>query len=131
MPAAPVLASRALLAYFRQEPGGERVKELLHQAARADRPLHLTEVNYAEVNDTIRRRDGEAAWAAAARILETLPIEFHPVTRPLADTAAGYKARFNPNSEMGMGSARGPRAGLGGPPKPSCPSSNSPPRTKK
>ena len=94
MPAAPVLASRALLAYFRQEPGGERVKELLHQAARADRPLHMTEVNYAEVNDTIRRRDGEAAWAAAARILETLPIEFHPVTRPLADTAAGYKARF-------------------------------------
>ena len=94
MPAAPVLASRALLACFRQEPGGERVKELLHQAARADRPLHLTEVNYAEVNDTIRRRDGEAAWAAAARILETLPIEFHPVTRPLADTAAGYKARF-------------------------------------
>ena len=38
---------------------------------------------------------------------------------------------FNPNSEMGMGSARGPRAGLGGPPKPSCPSSNFPPRTKK
>ena len=38
---------------------------------------------------------------------------------------------INPNSEMGMGSARGPRAGLGGPPKPSCPSSNFPPRTKK
>ena len=28
------------------------------------------------------------------------------------------------NSKLEMGSARGPRAGLGGPPKPSCPSAN-------
>ena len=47
MPAAPVLDSHALLAYFRQEPGGERVKELLHKAATAGRPLHMTQVNYA------------------------------------------------------------------------------------
>jgi predicted nucleic acid-binding protein len=93
MPATQVLDSHALLAYFREEPGGERVKELLHKAATADRPLHMTEVNYAEVNYTIRRKDGDAAWAEAARILETLPIEFHPATRVLADIAAGYKSR--------------------------------------
>jgi ribonuclease VapC len=93
MPAAPVvLDSHALLVYFRQEPGGERVKELLHRAATADRPLHMTEVNFAEVNYVIRRQEGDAAWAEAARIIETLPIEFHAATRPLADQAAKYKA---------------------------------------
>ena len=93
MPAAPmVLDSHALLAYFRQEPGGEHVKELLHKAASANRPLHMTEVNYAEVSYTIRKKDGNDAWDAAARILETLPIEFHPVTRALADQAAIYKS---------------------------------------
>lgn len=92
MPAAPVLDSHALLAYFRQEPGGERVKELLHKAATADRPLHMTEVNYAEVNYMIRRKDGDDAWNEATRILDTLPIEYHPATRALADQAAIYKA---------------------------------------
>ncbi|HTH46468.1 MAG TPA: PIN domain-containing protein [Candidatus Limnocylindria bacterium] len=93
MPATLVLDSHALLAYFREEPGGEHVKELFHSAASTDRPLHMTEVNYAEVSYIVRRKDGEAAWAEAARILETLPIEFHPATRVLADLAAGFKAR--------------------------------------
>lgn len=92
MPAAQVLDSHALLAYFRQEPGGERVKELLHKAATADRPLHMTEVNYSEVNYMIRKKDGDVAWEETARILDTLPVEFHPVTRALADQAALYKA---------------------------------------
>ena len=92
MPAAQVLDSHALLAYFRKEPGGERVKELLHKAATADSPLHMTEVNYSEVNYMIRKKDGDDSWDEAARILETLPIEFHPATRALADQAALYKA---------------------------------------
>ncbi len=92
MPAAQVLDSHALLAFFRQEPGGERVKELLHKAVTADRPLHMTEVTYSEVNYMIRKKDGDVAWDEAARILETLPVEFHPVTRALADQAAIYKA---------------------------------------
>ena len=94
MSATLVLDSHALLAYFRQEPGGERIKELLHQAVTDDQPLHMTEVNYAEVQYTIRRKDSDAAWDEASRILETLPIEFHTATRPLADMAADYKARF-------------------------------------
>lgn len=92
MPAAQVLDSHALLAYFRQEPGGERVKELLYKAATADRPLHMTEVNYSEVNYMIRKKDGDVAWEETARILDTLPVEFHPVSRALADQAALYKA---------------------------------------
>ncbi len=92
MPAAPVvLDSHALVAYFRDEAGAEQVEALLAKAAASERPLHMTEVNYAEAKYTLIRKDGPEAWEASARILTGLPIEFHPVTRALADQAADYK----------------------------------------
>ena len=54
----------------------------------------MTEVNYAEAHYMIRKKEGDHGWAEAARILETLPIEFHPADRRLADLAADFKARF-------------------------------------
>ncbi len=91
---ATVLDSHALVAYFRDEPGAEQVEALLTKAAQADRPLRMTEVNYAEVKYTLIRKDGPAAWGAAARILVGLPIEFLPADRELADAAADFKSRF-------------------------------------
>ena len=93
--AAKVLDSFALVAYFRGEPDGVPVKELLHKAAQADKPLHMTEVNYAEVKYIILRKDGAAAWEAATKVLETLAIEFHTATRALADAAADFKSRIS------------------------------------
>ena len=89
-----VFDAHALLALFRGEEGAVAVKELLHKAASADRPVHMTEVNYAEVKYTLLKKDGAEAWAQAADVLNSLPIEFHPVLRPLADQAADFKARF-------------------------------------
>ena len=89
-----VLDAHALLAFFRGEDAGVPVKDLLHKAATADRPLHLTEVNYAEVKYMLLKKDGAEAWNQAEDVLKSLPLEFHPVTRPLADTAADFKARF-------------------------------------
>ena len=94
MPTAPVLDSFALLALFRDEPGAEAVSLLLERAGRRDQPVHMTEVNYAEVQYTVRMKDGEAAWAAIAKELKAAPIEFHPADRRLADLAADFKARF-------------------------------------
>jgi len=91
---AAVLDSFALIAYFRGELGGVPIKEALQKASRTDKPLHMTEVNYAEVKYVIRRKDGAEAWAEAAKILMALPIEFHPATRELADLAADFKSRF-------------------------------------
>jgi ribonuclease VapC len=88
-----VLDSFALVAYFRNEPGAETVEALLTKAAGSDRPLHMTEANYAETKYTLIRKDGPDAWEASARILEGLPIEFHPINRALADVAADFKAR--------------------------------------
>src|ERR1017187_8945471 len=92
--AASVLDSHALLAFFRGEAAGVQVKDLLHKAASADRPLHMTEVNYAELKYMLVKKEGGRAWKQAADILTSLPIEFHPAARQLADVAAVFKARL-------------------------------------
>ena len=95
---AKVLDSFALIAYFRDEPGAETMEGLLISAGKSagkkDSPLLMTDVNYAEVKYSIVKKDGAAAWAEAAKVLEGLPIDFHSTTRALADTAADFKARF-------------------------------------
>jgi predicted nucleic acid-binding protein len=89
-----VLDSFALIAYFRDEPGAETVEQLLVTASKKDNPLHMTDVNYAEVKYSILKKDGAQAWEEAAKILQGLPIEFHSTTSALADTAADFKTRF-------------------------------------
>jgi ribonuclease VapC len=91
---AKVLDSFALIAYFRDESGGEVVEQLLISGGKRHTPLHMMDVNYAEVKYSIVKKDGASAWAEAAKVLEGLPIEFHSTTRALADTAADFKARF-------------------------------------
>ena len=93
MPVAPVLDSYALLAFLRGEAGNAKVAALLEKAGERDVPLHMTEVNYAEVKDMVIRKDGAARWAEVARELPTLPIEFHAADRELADLAADFKTR--------------------------------------
>jgi ribonuclease VapC len=88
-----VLDSFALIAYFRGEPSAAAVRDRLEQAASRDTPLLMTEVNYAELKYQLLRKEGAAAWAEARDLLATLPIEFHPATRALADLAADFKAR--------------------------------------
>jgi len=89
-----VLDSFALIAYFRDEPGAEAVENLLVTAGKKDSPLHMSDVNYAEVKYSIVKKDGAEAWEEAGKILQGLPIDFHSTTRALADTAADFKARF-------------------------------------
>ncbi|MCX7915985.1 MAG: PIN domain-containing protein [Verrucomicrobiae bacterium] len=78
---------------MRDEPGADKVAALLAKAEERDQPLHMTEINYTEVQYVIRRKDGEAAWRVVAGELAVLPIEFHPVDRRLADQAADFKTR--------------------------------------
>ena len=95
MPAPPVVfESHALLKLLRDEPGAEEVEKILIEAARRDERAHMTEVNYAEVQCIVRRKDGEAAWQTIARELVAAPIQFHVADRVLADSAADFKTRF-------------------------------------
>ena len=91
---AKVLDSFALIAYFRDELGAAMVETLLVAAGKKDSPLHMTDVNYAEVKYSIIKKDGLEAWAEAAKILQGLPIDFHSTNQTLADIAADFKARF-------------------------------------
>ena len=95
MPAPPVVFdSHALLKLLRDEPGAEEVEKILIEAARRDERAHMTEVNYAEVQYIVRRKDGEATWQTIARELVAAPIQFHVADRVLADSAADFKTRF-------------------------------------
>lgn len=94
MQAAPVLDSFALLAFLRGEAGDDQVAALLEKAGARDVPVQMTEVNYAEVKTIVVRKDGADRWEEIARELPTLPIEFQPVTRQLADIAADIKAGY-------------------------------------
>jgi uncharacterized protein len=87
-----VLDSFALLAYLRDERGAESMQTLLEKASRKDVPLLMTEVNYAEVKYIVLRKDGKEAWNEVETCLGSLPVEFVPTTRALADTAAIFKA---------------------------------------
>jgi len=53
---ATVLDSFALITFFRGEAGGDRVAALLQRAGERDTPVHMTEVNYAEVKYMIIRK---------------------------------------------------------------------------
>jgi predicted nucleic acid-binding protein len=89
-----VLDSFALLAFLRGEAGEEKVAALLERAGLRDEPLHMTEVNYAEIKYIVIRKDGKDRWKEVAKELPALPVEFHPATRSLADVAAEFKARY-------------------------------------
>jgi ribonuclease VapC len=94
MPASPVLDSFALLTFLRDEPGSDKVAAILENAGAREQPVHMTEVNYAEVQYIVRRKDGDTAWRVVAGELVAMPIEFHPADRTLADIAADLKTRF-------------------------------------
>ena len=89
-----VLDSFELIAYFEGESAAIPVRDLLEAAATRNTPLHMTEVNYAEVRYTLIRKSGLAVWRNSAETLAGLPIEFHPADRLMADAAADLKARY-------------------------------------
>jgi uncharacterized protein len=91
---AKVLDSFALISYFRDEPGAQAMENLLIAAEKKGSPFYMTDVNYAEVKYSIVKKDGPEAWDEAAKILESLPIEYYSTTRALADCAADFKAQY-------------------------------------
>lgn len=87
-----VLDSYGILAYLEDEPGADKVSDLLKRARDAGKPLLLSVVNWGEVYYIIRREAGKEAVDSAMLALETLPIELVNVDRELAYAAAELKA---------------------------------------
>jgi ribonuclease VapC len=94
MPQIFVLDSYAILAFFRNEPGAQEVKQLLLQAANGQCTLWMTAVNAGEVYYMTKRKESTAKANLAWEQLKLLPINFTDVTMELALHAAILKADF-------------------------------------
>ena len=90
-----VLDTSALLAYFFDEPGAEKMEELFHKASDADKPVFISAVNWAEVLYKIERKRGKAGLETARQFERTTPLETVPVDRELAEAAAGLKVKHD------------------------------------
>ena len=90
-----VLDASALMTFFENRPGANKVEELLVDAADAERPLAMSVVNWGEVYYSISRAHGEKAAAAKLQEIAQLPIEVFDVDTEMAKLAASLKAQYN------------------------------------
>lgn len=86
-----VLDACALLALLQDEPGAEKMEQLFHAAAEADRPVYISAVNWAEVLYKMERKFGLYGLTGARHFLQTMPLEVSPVGREQAEAAALLK----------------------------------------
>ena len=87
-----VLESYALLAYFRNEGGGEKVRQLLQEAAAGKHELYMTCINAGEVLYMARRKDGADKAALVWKALQQFPINITDIDLALTHKAALLKS---------------------------------------
>jgi predicted nucleic acid-binding protein len=87
-----VLDSFALLAFFRNEAGADRVEELLNNAAEDKHELYTSVVNAGEVYYISHRKDGEAKAMLAWNAMKTMPLHVVDANLDFALEAAKIKA---------------------------------------
>ena len=90
-----VLDASALMAFFEDRAGADKVEELLAKAADAKRPLVMSVVNCGEVFYSIWRAHGEKQANAKVQEIAQLPIEIIDVDLEFAKLAATLKAEYN------------------------------------
>ncbi len=90
-----VLDSSALMAFFEDRGGAEKVGELLAKAAETKRPLLMSVVNWGEVFYSVWRARGEKAAREKLKEIAQLPIDILGVDMELAQLAATLKAEHH------------------------------------
>jgi predicted nucleic acid-binding protein len=90
-----VLDASALMTFFENRLGADKVEDLLAGAAEAQRPLAMSVVNWGEVYYAIWRAHGEKAAAAKLQEIAQLPIQVFDVDIEMAKLAASLKAQHN------------------------------------
>jgi ribonuclease VapC len=86
--------SFAMLRFFYQEPGAERVRELLKKATRDEVPRLISAINVGELIYIVQRRSGEEAKLQMLVKLNSLGLTILPCPNELIFRAAELKARF-------------------------------------
>jgi len=90
-----VLDASALMTFFEDRPGADKVEELLAEAAEDKRPLAMSVVNWGEVYYSVWRARGEKAAALKLQEITQLPIEIVGVDMELGKLAASLKAEHS------------------------------------
>jgi predicted nucleic acid-binding protein len=90
-----VLDASALITFFEDRSGAEKVEELLAKAAETKRPLLMSVVNWGEVYYSVWRARGQQAASAKLREIAQLPIQVVDVDMESAKLAASLKAEHN------------------------------------
>lgn len=90
-----VLDSYALIAYFENEPGAEKVEKILEQAKKDRIELLLGIVNWGEVYYSVFRSKGEEKAEESILIIEQLPIKIFEIDRNMMYQAARIKANHS------------------------------------
>lgn len=90
-----VLDAFALMAFLNEEPGGERVKELLEGAERGEFPLRMHLVNLIEVYYSVYREDGEARANEVYLWVQRLPITLCPLELEDVARVGSFKGGYH------------------------------------
>ena len=90
-----VLDSYAMLAFFRNEEGAEKVAQLLHDAANDKYELYMPVINAGEVFYITYRKEGAAKADIALKALLKFPIHIVGADMELTFAAANLKARYS------------------------------------
>jgi len=90
-----VLDASALMTFFENRAGADKVEDLLAKAADTKHPLLMSVVNWGEVYYSVWRARGEKAADAKLQEIAQLPIEVVDVDMELAQPAARLKAQHN------------------------------------
>ena len=86
--------SFALIRFFYQETGNEKVRNILNEATENDAPRLISAINVGELIYIIRRRSGEEAKLQMLVKLKSLGFTILPCPNDLIFRAAELKARY-------------------------------------
>jgi len=89
-----VLDTFALLAYFQDEPGTERVMEVLQSAQKEKCRVCLCMINLGEMLYIVERRRGLTEAQAVLAAIQQAPIEILPADEQTVLAAAHIKANY-------------------------------------
>ena len=89
-----VLDSYAMLAYFRNEEGREKVEQLLNEAVAGKQTLHMTCINAGEVYYMALRKDGLDKADLVWKALQQFPIHITEVDMVFTHKAATIKSKY-------------------------------------
>jgi ribonuclease VapC len=90
-----VLDSYAMLAFFRNEDGAEKVEQILNDAVSDKHQLYMTCINAGEVYYMSSRKDGVAKAEIAWKAMRQFPILMIDVDLEFTLAAAKLKAKYS------------------------------------